>query len=57
MASSSMQPVAPSIGYPVLEKLGCNNFVMWKAWILMLRDAQMAYLINADYELPAKEIA
>ena len=57
MASSSTPPAAHSIGYPPTEKLGRNNFEMWKAQVLSaINGAQMAYTISPTFVPPAKEI-
>lgn len=58
MASSSAQPVAASsIGYPIIEKLGRNNFLLWKAQVMSAnRGAQVVHNINPNAPVPAMGI-
>jgi cell fate (sporulation/competence/biofilm development) regulator YlbF (YheA/YmcA/DUF963 family) len=58
MASSSFAlPVAHSISYPPTEKLGHNNYEMWKAQVLSaINGAQMAHTIDPNFVTPPKEI-
>lgn len=57
MASSTAPPAAHSIGYPPTEKLGRNNFEMWRAQVLSaINGAQMAHTIDPTFESPAKMI-
>ncbi|CAN6179359.1 unnamed protein product [Urochloa humidicola] len=54
---SSASAAAPSLGFPVTEKLAKNNFQLWKAQVLSaLRGAQMAGFIDSSAAPPPKMV-
>ena len=56
--SSSVLAVAPSLGYPVTEKLFRNNHTLWKAQVLSaLKGAQVAHFLSSATPIPQKTVA
>ena len=58
MGSTSAQPASFSlIGCPVTEKLGKNNFPLWRAQVLSaLRGAQAAHYLDPNTAVPPQKI-
>lgn len=56
--TSSASAAAPSIGYPILEKLTRSNHLLWKAQVISaLRGAQLGGYVDGEIKEPAKTIA
>jgi len=57
-SSSSVLAAAPSLGYPVTEKLTRNNHTLWKAQVLStLKGAQVAQFLSSATPIPPKTVA
>ena len=57
-SSSSVLAAAPSLGYPVIEKLTRNNHTLWKAQVLStLKGAQVAQFLSSATPIPPKTVA
>ena len=57
-SSSSGLAAAPSLGYPVTEKLAINNHTIWKAQILSaLKGAQVFHFLSSATPIPPKTVA
>ena len=53
-----MLATAPSLGYPVTEKLTRNNHTLWKAQVLStLKGAQVAQFLSSATPIPPKTVA